>query len=453
MGLTIPCKEWRVKIISADYIYIDGEYRKDYAVAFEKKIEAVGPYRDTIEQYPDAELMEQIPHSVLYPGLINTHVHLEFSSNKTTLKYGDFIPWLYSVIEDRNHLSDICTTEIMLDAFREMLESGVTAFGEISSMGLDLDACVEASQRVVYFNELIGHNPEKLDALYDEFLQRFDASSRYADRNVTPAVAIHSPYSVHPDILRKAVSFAKEKNLLISAHFLESPAERQWLDHSEGSFKTFFESFFDQSEALITIEGYLSEFDGHPTHFTHCVQAEEKELKKIAQEKHSIAHCPRSNRLLGCGKLDLEKVEKFDIPFTAATDGLSSNYSLNIFEELRAALMMHHDMDLNRLSEKLIRSVTFDAAKILHLNCGRIKKGHEADFALIELPESPVQEEEIALWTILHTQKVSQLFIAGERYILERISDTALIPKVYRETKLCRFGRAKRFMKCETECL
>ena len=406
-----------MKIISADYVYMDGSYQKGFAVAFEKQIEAAGPYRDIIEQYPDAELVEQIPHSVLYPGLINTHVHLEFSTNKTTLKYGDFIPWLYSVIEDRNHLSDICTTEIMLDACREMLESGVTAFGAISSMGLDLDACIETVQRVVYFNELIGHDPETIDTRYDEFLQRYHSSAHYNEQLVTPAIAIHSPYSVHPSILRKAVSFAKEKNLLISAHFLESQAERQWLDHSEGAFKSFFESFFDQSRALITIDGFLSEFDGYPTHFTHCVQASQKELEKMAKENHTIAHCPRSNRMLGCGKLDLEGLERVDLPFTTATDGLSSNYSLNLFEELRAALMMHQDMDLQKLSERLIQSVTFDAARILKLNCGRIAEGYEADFALIALPEAPEREEELALWTILHTDKVSQLFIAGEQYI------------------------------------
>ena len=406
-----------MKIITAEYIYIDGEYLKEYAVAFEEKIIAVGRYQDIIEQYPEAQLMKQLPHSVLYPGFTNTHVHLEFSTNRTTLKYGDFITWLYSVIEDRNHLSSICTTEIMLEACREMLESGITTFGAISSMGLDLDACVETPQRVVYFNELIGHNPQKLDTLYSEFLHRYESSTHYAGHNVIPAVAIHSPYSVHPSIRKKAVTFAKENDLLISAHFLESEAERQWLDHSKGDFKSFFENFFDQSRALTTIDEYLAEFDGHPTHFTHCVQAGEKELKKIAEENHTIAHCPRSNRYLGCGRLAIEKLDKLDIPFTVATDGLSSNNSLNLFDELRAALMMHGDLEISKLSRQLINAVTRDAAKILKLNAGTIREGYKADFALIQLPEDPKQEDEIALWTILHTDKVSQLYIDGEQLI------------------------------------
>ncbi|MEA3456325.1 MAG: metal-dependent hydrolase [Campylobacterota bacterium] len=406
-----------MKIITADYTYIDGEYKKAYAVAFEEKIIAAAPFKKIIEQYPDATLMKQVPHSVLYPGLINTHVHLEFSSNRTTLNYGSYIPWLYSVIEDRNHLTETCTTETMAEACQSMMQSGVTALGAISSMGLDLDACITTPQRVIFFNELIGSNPQTVDALYTDFIQRYNSSSDLAKDRVTPAVAIHSPYAVHPIVLKKAVSFAKEKESLISAHFLESEAERQWLDHSEGEFKSFFDSFFNQNRAATSAGEFLSQFDGYPTHFTHCVHAEEKELQKIAQEKHTIAHCPRSNRLLGCGRLDLKSLERLDVPFSLATDGLSSNNSLSIFDELRAALMMHYETNLHILSQRLIRSVTSDAAKILNLKCGQIAEGYEADFALIQLPEELKREEDIALWTILHTDKVKQLFIEGERYI------------------------------------
>ncbi len=404
-----------MKIITADYIYVDGEYKKDYAVAFEQEIISVEPYAQIIEQYPDAIQLEQASRSVLYPGFINTHVHLEFSANKTTLKYGSYAPWLYSVIEDRNHLIELSDTEMMKRACDDMLESGVTAFGAISSVGLDLDACASTSQRVVFFNELVGSNPQSVDALYADFIQRFEASASCAEDKITPAIAIHSPYAVHPIVLKKAISFAKEREVPLSAHFLESLAEREWLDHSDGEFKPLFESFFNQSKSTTTIDEFLVKFDGYPTHFTHCVHARNKELQKIAQERHTIAHCPRSNRMLGCGRLEIERLEELDIPFSVATDGLSSNNSLNIFDELRAALMMHYTLDLNKLSNQLINSVTSDAAKILRLHSGQISKGYNADFTLIQLPQSPKIEDDISLWTILHTKRASEVYIGGER--------------------------------------
>jgi len=406
-----------MKIIKADYLYVEGEFKKEYGVAFKQSIIAVAPLVTLLERYPDAELLATEPNSVLYPGFINTHVHLEFSANKTTLDYGSFLPWLYSVIEERERLIEQCDTQMMRDSCDAMLRSGVTTFGAISSMGLDLDACANTPQRVVFFNELIGSSPQSVDALYGDFLQRLEASSQYKNRRITPAIAIHAPYSVHPILLKKAISLAKEKNTLISAHFLESPAERTWLEKSEGEFKEFFQNFFNQSVANNSIDGFISAFDTYPTHFTHCVQANDAELEKLSREGHSIAHCPRSNRLLGCGRLEIEKLQKLDILYSVATDGLSSNNTLNIFDELRAALMIHQGVELKDLASELINSVTSSAAEILKLECGRITEGYQADFAIVTLPETPNREDDIALWTILHTKKVSQLYIQGEQYV------------------------------------
>ncbi len=406
-----------MKIIQADYTYIDGQFQKGLGVAFEKKIIMLAPIDKVLQTYPNAEYIQAEPKSVLYAGFINTHVHLEFSSNATTLQYGSFLPWLYSVIDNRDALMNACDTQMISDACQEMLQSGVTTFGAISSLGLELEACIKAPQRVLFFNELIGSNPQSVDALYQDFLQRFQASSQHKKDLVLPAIAIHSPYSVHPIVLKKALALAKEHQVAVSAHLLESQVEREWLESSSGEFKEFFGNFFNQSKSLTTVDEFLLAFDGYPTHFTHCVEANDTELKKLSSQGHSVAHCPRSNRLLGCGRLAIEKLVANDLPFSVATDGLSSNYSLNLFDELRSALMLHHLEDIHTLANILLTSVTATAGEILGLNIGKIKEGYEADLALITLPQKPTRQSDIALWTILHTEKVSQLYIQGERHV------------------------------------
>lgn len=403
-----------MKIIGADYTYIDGEYKKNYAIAFETKIVAVAPYDEIISNYPESEIIKSIPNSVLYPGFVNTHVHLEFSANKTTLQYGSFLPWLESVIADRDHLIVSSDIETMQNACKQMLSSGITTVGAISSMGLDLEAYVASPLRVVFFNELVGSNPQSVDALYGDFIQRYETSAQYEDDHITPAIAIHSPYALHPIVLQKAIKFAKEKKSRLTAHFLESQAEREWLENSSGAFQPFFDTIFKQQRSTMNIDEFLSKFDGYPTHFAHCVQAQESELEMIASQGHSIAHCPRSNRYLGCGRLDVEKLEALEIPFTLATDGLSSNNTLSMFDEMRAALMMHANRDINQLADKLIQATTKEAGAILNLKVGELCEGYEADFALIELPEAPKIESNISLWSILHTQRVKELYIGGE---------------------------------------
>jgi len=404
-----------MKILEADYIYKPDGFVKDQAIAFTETIHDIDSVEILQKKYPDAVLIETAPNSVIYPGFINTHVHLEFSANKTSLKYGSFMPWLDTVIEYRDELMGECNNEVMQKECDAMLHSGITTFGAISSFGNELEVCEKTPQRVVFFNELIGSNAMYADMLYGDFMERVKASQSCEESShITPAVAIHSPYSVHPIILQKAVNVAKQNKLPLSAHFLESQAEREWLEKGEGELKGFFEKFFNTSTPVTNIEEFMHAFDSYPTHFTHCVQANKEELDYLADKGHSIAHCPRSNRYLGCGRLEIEDL---DLPYSVATDGLSSNDSLNIFDELRASLMLHHQAPMQELANRLIKSVTSDAADILGLNCGRIAEGKLADLAVVTLREAPKREDEIALWTILHTKAVSQVYINGEKYV------------------------------------
>lgn len=407
-----------MKLITADYTYTPHGFKKNLAIVYDQKIRTIDTFENLKRKYPDAGIAYSGANSILYPGFINTHVHLEFSANTTALQYGSFRTWLDSVIEKRDELLQACDNTLMQQKTEEMLASGVTTFGAVSSFGAELEICTGIPQRVVFFNELIGSNAAYADALYHDFLERIKASEN-CDREarITPAVAIHSPYSVQPVILDKAVQLAAQKNYPLSAHFLESQAEREWLESGEGHFLTFFKKYFNTSTPVTNIEAFMHAFDACPTHFIHCVQAKNEELAYLAEKGHSIAHCPRSNRLLGCGRLAIEKLGELEMPFTVATDGLSSNWSLNIFDELRAALMMHHAEPLQKLSGQLIKSITSDAAKILGLNTGSIEEGKEADFTVVTLPDMPNSAEDIALQTILHTQKASEVYIGGEKII------------------------------------
>ena len=400
-------------ILNTTYTYINNKFYKNIAIAYSEKIEAIDSLENLQTKFPNATLKESKENSVLYPGFINTHIHLEFSSNKTTLKYGEFMPWLDSVIENREDLVATCDNSVMRDACHEMLASGITTFGAISSFALELEVCTQIPQKVIFFNELIGSNAATADMLYADFLERLDASKKSIHEGIIPAIAIHSPYSVHPIVLKRAIEVAKNENLPLSAHFLESQAEREWLEKESGEFLAFFQKFFSTSRAVTNIPEFIKSFDEVSTHFTHAVQATKEELVYLAEKNHSIAHCPRSNRLLGCGKLPIEELIALDIPFTIATDGLSSNNSLNIFDELRAALMLHHQAPLDKLSHLLIKGITSVAAEIFNLKSGKIEIGKDADLVIINLPDTPSSEDEIALQTILHTQKVDEVIIGG----------------------------------------
>jgi len=349
----------------------------------------------------------------LYPGFINPHVHLEFSANRATLNYGDFITWLYSVIKYREELVEKLDNSLMEDAIADMLKSGVTTFGAISSFGAELEVCKNTKQRVIYFNEIIGSTPGTVDALFADFKNRLQESIDVSSDKLIPAVAIHSPYSIHPILLREVLKIAKAKNLITTAHFLESKAEREWLENKQGDFLEFFKNLSNTTTPLTTIEEFLNAFNNYPTLFTHAVQATKEELELINSQGHSIIHCPRSNRLLGCGRAKIEDIDNLLL----GTDGLSSNYSLSILEELRSALMLHHKANIKLLAARLIESVTTNAAKALNLPIGKIELNYHADFAIFTLPDDLKEDnkDSIALHTILNCNRADSVFIAGEK--------------------------------------
>ncbi|MCV6607362.1 MAG: metal-dependent hydrolase [Campylobacterales bacterium] len=408
-----------MKILAADYILLmDRNFTvlENGGVVFDEKII---DYSDDVEDlkrvYQTAEVQYLGKNSVLLPGFINSHVHLEFSANKTTLNYGSFMTWLDSVMENRDELMSKCGDSCMELALANMLKSGVTSLGAISSFGKDMEACVKTPQKVVYFSELIGSSMASADALFADFKERVDNSMGKKGDSFFPAVAIHSPYSVHPIVLNKGLEVAKENTMPVSAHFMESPSERKWLDSGTGEFKAFFQKFLNTDTPVTDSKRYLDSFDGVNVLFTHCVNINDEELSKLASLGATVVHCPVSNRLLGVGKLDLEKLKNNEIPFVVGTDGLSSNTSLSILDEIRTALMVHTDLDLNLLAKDLLKGVTSIPARSLGLNCGEIKEGLDADLISFILPDVLSDNSTIASSIILHLKEAENIFINGEK--------------------------------------
>lgn len=401
-----------MQIITPHFILMGDRVSSNLSVAFDKTIQKIAPFEELIEVYPDAKITSLRENSLLMPGLINAHVHIEFSANKTTLSYGDFMSWLYSVIENREELINGCDVSCMSKACDMMLESGITTFGAISSHGLDLEACENAKQNVVFFNELIGSQATMADALFGDFLSRLDASKTIKREGFHPAVAIHSPYSVHPILIKKALQIARNEKLKLTAHFMESEAERNWLDNSDGDFKDFFQTLLKQNANISDSHEFLEHFNGHEALLTHVVKANESELNTISKEKHTVIHCPISNRLLGNPTLNIKELNDKKIKWIVATDGLSSNYKLDLFEEMKMSLFMHSSAPLLQFAEELIKGVTIHAAEALGLNTGEISVGKNADMIVLDLDAPPTKE--LAIHLILHRYNISKVYINGK---------------------------------------
>ncbi|MFZ9659244.1 MAG: aminofutalosine deaminase family hydrolase [Arcobacteraceae bacterium] len=385
---------------------------KDGVIVFDETIIDINTKENIEKKYPECEIVYQGENSVIMPGLINAHLHLEFSANKTTLSYGNFVKWLFSVIQNREELIEKATKELMDNELNKLLSNGTTTIGAISSYGFDLNSCSETKLNVVYFTEILGSKPEMIDTLLQDFREKFLLAKKHKSANFIPAIAIHSPYSTHPFLIREALRIAREENAPVSAHFMESSAENDWLNYSNGEFAMFFKDMLNQQKSLQTPSEFLMSFKNtNKLSFTHCVEANKDELSKIKELGATIIHCPNSNRLLNNKTLNLEYMDS--IPLAIGTDGLSSNYTLDLFEELKSAFFIHKQFQTEELANKLILSATNGGAIALGLeNKGSLKIAKDSDLIVFNLPDS-VEIENLTTSIILHKTKVNKTFIRG----------------------------------------
>ena len=100
----------------------------------------------------------------------------------------------------------------------------------------------------------------------------------------------------------------------------------------------------------------------------------------LAATGAAVAHCPRSNALLGCGVAPLARLRAAGIRVGLGTDSPSSALSLDMFDELRAALMLARASagDPEALSTAAaLQMATLDGARALGLDDrGALAPGH-----------------------------------------------------------------------------
>lgn len=381
--------------------------------AQQNKILTINDFETLKSQYP---LIPSSFHKdcVLLPALSNAHIHLEFSNNRSHLIYGDFPSWLKSVITHRDELFENLQTSIQRE-IQLQLASGVASIGAISSYGFDIPLLARSPLRVTLFNEAIGSNPQALDFLYANLCERLEESQKLKNSKFHPALAIHSPYSTHFVFAKKVANLAREKGLKISCHFLESQEEKQWLENNKGWFKEFFTSFFNQTnpQPSMNPHQFLELFRDLSPLFVHCLFANPTLLSKIAELNGFIVSCPRSNRLLSNVYLDLQSLKKLHLSPIFSTDGLSSNYSLNLIEEIRNAFFGYVNLNVMELAKDLILGITALPAKALGIQNGTIVKNKLADLAIFEC-KGISQSKQQSLHFVLHAHtKVKELFING----------------------------------------
>jgi 5-methylthioadenosine/S-adenosylhomocysteine deaminase len=119
----------------------------------------------------------------------------------------------------------------------------------------------------------------------------------------------------------------------------------------------------------------------------HAVQVTGNDLDCIRKANVSIAHCPRSNKETGVGKMPLKMFLDAGIIVGLGTDSLASSPTLSLWDEMRYAYQIHRRDGVS--AEDIFKLATINGAKALGLDTeiGTLAPGKKSDMIAVPLPE------------------------------------------------------------------
>ena len=379
-------------ILSADWVVpVDREPIRDGAVVVEDgRIAAVGPA---------AELGwgERHEGCAILPGFVNAHSHLEYA---VYAGFGDglpFRPWLKTHVERKDRLD----VEEMADVARlgalECLASGITTVGDCSYSGGAATACAELGLRAIVYLEVfgVGTREQRFDVLRERV-------GELPDR-VRIGVSPHAPYTCDLELYRAC----GELGLPVATHFRESEVEHPLPQLRPTSIAELAEASLLGSNVVAA----------------HCVHVTPDEIDLLAAFDVAVAHCPRSNAMLGCGIAPLAELRAAGLRVGLGTDSPASAPSFDMFDELRVAVFAARARERRPealTAEDALRLATLGAAETLGLGdeVGSLTPGKWADLTIVDLADSAYHPWEDPVGAVVlggSPERVVETLVAGER--------------------------------------
>ncbi len=307
---------------------------------------------------------ELFADSVILPGLVNAHTHLEYARMSG---FGDgkpFGPWIEEHIRRKaalDHPADSLTQA--REGAALSLAGGVTTVADCCYAGTVAEAAIETGLRAIVYLEGFS----AWDGLGDRLAGALDALP--SDPLVTPGLSPHAPFTVTGEDYAMMIGMARERGLPVATHMLESARETQHLDE-------------------------FAHLLGPDTVLIHGVFMTAEDIALAARLDVPVIHCPRSNALLGCGTAPVPELLAAGVRVGLGTDSPASAMTFDMWEEMRVAVMMaraHAGRADALTAAQVLRMATLGGAEAIGLagETGSLTPGKSADLTVLDLSGSP----------------------------------------------------------------
>lgn len=358
---------------------------------------------------------------VLMPGLVNGHTHAGMTLMRGISDDDGFMTWLAAVQQREQGFTRDDIEQGLRLAMREMIATGTVAFADMYywDEGL-IEAVREAGMRVfaspaTFAPETVGFPGVSPATGAEVTADTEQLAARYArDPQVLIGYGPHAPYTCPPEFLRDIGERAARLGIPIHTHIAESRAEIETLRERYGATPV------EHLEAL----GLF----GARVHAAHCVHLDPRDPEFLADAGASVSHNPVSNLKLGCGVAPLPELVAAGVPLALGTDSAASNNSLDLFEEIKLAALLHRgvreDAATVTAAQVLDIATRGGAAAIGFPESGALEAGRLADVIALDVtgpnaaPHDFARDPEALAWHLVFSASgtdVRHVFIGGRK--------------------------------------
>ena len=374
----------------------------DGAVVTEgERIAWVGPAAHA----PRSDRTEELGESILTPGLVNTHTHLDLTMLAGHLTGLGFFDWVRAVTRiHREVLSDDDRRDAALAGVADGLEAGITTFADTAANDAPFEAMRRMGVRGIAYREVFGPDPALCAAALAGLREQVAAMRSRETALVRVGVSPHAPYSVSDDLFRAVSVWAAAESLPVAVHIAESEDESDLVERAQGPFADFLRQRGiavaprgDRAMAVIGDAGLLR----RDVLLVHCVRATDADVHDIALAGCGVAHCPASNHILRVGIAPLREFLRAGARVGLGSDSMGSAPDMRLLGHAAIAIAQQDERLGPRDSvsrSAAFRLLTLGGAEALRLDAeiGSLVPGKQADLAVFARPDgSPLAADPV----------------------------------------------------------
>ena len=384
-------------------------------VGADGRIAAAGPDAE-VQRPPEAEELD-LGASILLPGLVNVHAHLELTALRGLVRVRPFPSWVMTIRRIKDTLSPGDFRASSRWGALECLAGGITCVGDTGSSLEPARALDAFGLRGVAFHEVFGPDPAACAEAVRGLEEALEALAPCESERVAVGMSPHAPYTISEPLLRALGERALAQERPVAMHLAESPEEQAFVRSGTGAFAEAWRKrgIVVRARGTSPIRWALQSGLGPTAPLCiHCVHADAADRRELARCHASVAHCPWANAALGVGPADLAAMRQEGLAVGLGTDSVAAGRALDLFTDARLAASA---ADL--APREVVRLLTVEGAAALGVeDVGELVPGAWADLVALATDRpalAGIADPEAAIALQASAADVMATWVAGVR--------------------------------------